>query len=585
MSGIFLKLTVLVAGVLVSIGMYADSIMISVAEKQKSYASIIERSRTLIEKEMSKDKDIAGLSIVLVDNEGAIWSEGFGWASKIDQRALTSDTAMMVGSVSKVFTAIAVMQLVEQGKIDLDRAFVDYVPEFLIQRHNAEWPAVTIRHMLTHRSGVPDEHHQGLFDDPFDSEKMSYMALPEALSGEFLISRPGHLFAYANIPFSLLSVLVEKLSGEVFPEYVQNHILTPLGMGHSSFLPDVRVSSRLAKGFRDSKTELDYPYFRDIGAGSLAATADDMGKFMIALLNDGAEILQPQSLQEMFRQQNAGSPLDGPIKVGLSFFINDLDGKINARRNISHAGGLEGHQALMVSLPDDDLAIAVMTNSNAGMKLIYQLADDVLAAAYHVKTGETLPEIEKPKTISLSQKQLGAYVGYYVTPYDADVLWRIYTKKGKFLVRAGSTTLELVPHEGGVFSLQYKLFGFIPLDLEELRDVWLHGAIVGDLPHFWLNTLGVFLSPVDPVPVLQSWKDLVGEYKVDNLNDESVLKESGAVIKWDKKSGFLLINGRPVRTINDRYAVYMGNARGFGGTIERLSGDRLYYSGLIYSRK
>lgn len=102
--------------------------------------------------------------------------------------------------------------------------------------------------------------------------------------------------------------------------------------------------------------------------------------------------------------------------MGLSFFINDLEGKIDTRRNISHVGGLVGHQALMVALPDDGLAIVVMINSNS--EIIYQLADDILAAAYHVKTGEALA-----KVISLSQKQMDAYIGYYVTPCFMQLPW------------------------------------------------------------------------------------------------------------------------------------------------------------------
>ncbi len=533
-----------------------------------------------------KLKKLTGVSISLVDESGVIWAYTNGFASKEEKKLLTNNTAMRVGSISKVFTAMAVMQLVEQGKLDLDKPYKDYINAFSINSHHPSGP-ITIRHLLTHRSGLQKDF---LKDITKSSETMSYRELPQLLSQSFLIDSPGERFSYSNVGFTLLGILVEKVSKEDFAEYINNHILNPLKMDNSSFLLDARIESEVAKGHGvpSIPAEKGYEYMRDIPAGALNSSNSDMASFMISLLNDGGDVLKPGTLEKMFKRQTT-SPIDGFTKMGLGVFVDDFGGKFENVHAISHAGDLAGHHAIMVLIPDQNLGVAIMTNDEDGMDQIHDFAMDLLCKAHDFKTGEKLPSPLTPEVITLTKDQKDKLKGLYVTSYDKDVIWEIFTnKKGKLKIRIGKDNLGLIAYDNDNFEINSHVLtflGFTGLIDNELKDFRLKLRLVDGKPYFYDDLAGLFLSPITPVPVIDSWKQSIGSYVVDNATEHEMVKPGTRVeVTWHKTHNFLLINGFPVNTINERFAVLMGNSGGLGETIERLPDGSLYASGLIYKK-
>jgi len=276
----------------------------------------------------------AGAVVVIVNRDGPVFAKGYGVADREANRPFTADrTLVRPGSISKLFTGVAVMQLVEAGKLDLDRDVSDYVGFTVPTPPGGR--AVTLRLLLTHRAGF-EEHGKDLFAtgrEPMPLAVWVAKSLPPRLFPQ------GDVPAYSNYGFALAGLIVERVSGESYADYVERHILAPLRMERATFrqpLPE-SLAPMMAKAYRG----LGRPplgYFETIHAapaGALAATGEDMGRFMRALLNggelDGARILPAARLEEMQTPNEPGAEL------GLVFFLRRL-GSAGA---VGHGGGTQ----------------------------------------------------------------------------------------------------------------------------------------------------------------------------------------------------------------------------------------------------
>jgi CubicO group peptidase (beta-lactamase class C family) len=294
-----------------------------------------------------------GAVVVVVNRDGPVFARGYGLADIAANRPFTADaTLVRPGSISKLFTAIAVMQLVDAGKLDLDRdvnGYIDFaipVPEGGV--------AVTLRRLLTHRAGFED-HIKGLFSrdrEPAPLGPWLAKNLPRRLFPN------GDVEAYSNYGFTLAGYIVERVSGQPFVSYIQRHILDPLGMKHSTFrqpLPD-DLAPLMAKAYRRSDTPplMDFETI-PAPAGALSATAEDMGRFMRALLNggelDGVRILAKARLDEMMKPESA-SPAG---YLGLAFFGSTVAG----RDAIGHAGETLAFFSNLKLFPEQGIGIFV----------------------------------------------------------------------------------------------------------------------------------------------------------------------------------------------------------------------------------
>jgi CubicO group peptidase (beta-lactamase class C family) len=274
-----------------------------------------------------------GAVVVVVTRDAQVFAKGYGFADIDAKKPFTADTTLVrPGSISKLFTGIAVMQLIDSGKLDLDRNVNNYI-DFPIATPAGGVP-VTLRRLLTHRAGF-EEHIKGLFSrgsEPVPFGRWLAKSLPPRLFPK------GDVEAYSNYGFALAGYIVERVSGEPFAAYIQRHILDPLGMNHSTFrqpLPD-DLAPLVAKGYRRSDTP-PLGFFETIvaPAGGLSATGTDMGRFIRALMNggelDGARILSKARLDEMMAPASA-TPAG---YLGLVFF----GGKVADRDAIGHEGG------------------------------------------------------------------------------------------------------------------------------------------------------------------------------------------------------------------------------------------------------
>ena len=282
-----------------------------------------------------KAGDIAGGVVVVVKDGQILTERGFGYADVKAQKPVDPKvTLFRPGSISKLFTWTAVMQLVEQGKINLDADINQYL-DFKIPPRDGK--PITMRNLMTHSAGFVEDI-KGLI---IDRTRSYFVKLGPYLKDwtPHRIYPAGEQAAYSNYGAALAGYIVERLSGEPFDDYVAHHIFQPLGMTRSTFdqpLP-ANLLPDMAKGYPQAdKPAIKYEYVLAAPAGSLASTGDDMGKFMIAHLQDGsyngATILKPETAVLMHKEDFVLTPpLPG---YALGFYHEDRNGQVI----IAHAG-------------------------------------------------------------------------------------------------------------------------------------------------------------------------------------------------------------------------------------------------------
>ncbi len=304
--------------------------------------------------------DVAGSVVVVVKDGKVLLQKGYGYSDLATRKPVDpASTLFRPGSVSKLFTWTAVMQLVEQGKIDLDKDINAYL-DFEIPPYNGK--PVTMRNIMTHTSGM-EEVIRGLIANneqeiaPLDATLKHW--IPER------VYAPGTTPAYSNYATALAGYIVERLSGESFDQYIDKHIFAPLDMRHSSFsqpLP-ARLQPLVSKGYKtasEGKAQ-PYEYINLAPAGSLASTGADMGNFMLAHLGEGAfgdrRILREDTARLMHGTgQDSIKPLN---RMMLGFYETTTNG----HRAIAHGGDTQWFHSDLQLFPDDGIGIYVSTNS------------------------------------------------------------------------------------------------------------------------------------------------------------------------------------------------------------------------------
>lgn len=557
------------------------------------YAYVREYLTWLTRSEMKKN-DVQGLSIALVDDQQVVWQGGFGLADSSARIPADADTVYRVGSVSKLFTTIAAMQLVEQGKLELDKPLADYVPDFALRNRFAGAPPVTIRSIMTHHSGIPSDYLKGMWT----KEPQPISALPALIRDEYAAFPRDTVFSYSNLGMSLLGLAVQNVSGREFSSHMQQALLTPLEMGHSAFSTAIDRTPPAARAYSGSE-EKPEPPLRDIPAGGLNASVRDMSRFIRMILAegtlDGQRIIKPETLREMLSTQNRDVALDRGFRVGLGWMLDGLGGiNIKGAGTVAHhAGATLYHRAQIIVLPQVKLGVIILANSSDAQKVVNTIATEALKLAVEVKTGVKQPE-DKPVVTGefLTKEELLAYEGSYATIAG---LGRLSARSGYLRGELMDRSFRLVTRQDHKLQIQYHLLGLIPIDLGELSRFGVSREtvaghellIVSDGEQEMLIGEKIVPSPI-PIPV--AWRRRIGNYRIINAGSDTTLI-NGISLRED--GGLLLVEyrlpefgdariSRVISPISDDEAVLSGLGRGMGETVRvvRENGvEQIIYSG------
>lgn len=316
-------------------------------------------------KKVLEEYKVAGAAVSVVKDGRIFFKKGYGYADINEKIAVSPDTtAFHICSVSKVFTATAAMQMVEQGKLSLDTDVNDYLTAFKVK--NPFSKPVTLRTLLTHTSGFEDEtplYLKSNGDVFFDSLPKLEDELKAYLPS--VVYEPGTVCQYSIYGMALAGYLVEKASGKPFSDYVTDNILKPLDMKNSSYGLNKDIIRNMAKPYKYNGVfnEDAYRLMSDHPSGSIIASASDMAAFMLMHLNNGEyngkKLLNKDTAIEMHKHQY---PNDGKLTgFGLGFY----ETMRNGRRTIEHGGYIPTFSSKMTMLPNENIGMFIAINTDS----------------------------------------------------------------------------------------------------------------------------------------------------------------------------------------------------------------------------
>lgn len=407
------------------------------------YSDVLENFIKEIETTLEKGSAKA-ISFALIDGNEIVFAGNYGYSDFENNIKADSNTIYGIGSVSKLFTATAVLQLHEKGVISIDTSFAKYCSEFSIRQKVESNIQITPRMLICHYSGLPSDVTNGVFS----KNPKHFSSVMESLGKEFAQYPPNYVHTYSNIGYSLLGVLIEKSTSIKYEEYVKRNIFEPLEM--RSAIVDGDNSFTLLKGYDEKGNLRDEFGIWPVPAGAIKSNIIDLAKFARTFLPEyrGTKIIETTTINDMLSIQNQNIPLDLGVKHGMPWFFGNIN---SAGQIYYHSGGTMNHRGVVMIAPESNLAIALLSNSvNIGRfhRLSLNLLDScaqLKGRRIDLKTNQEFAELD---TVTLSNGELGKYNGLYAHP---SFVFEILTKGNQLYTKIQGTDYFLKPLEDGSF--------------------------------------------------------------------------------------------------------------------------------------
>jgi CubicO group peptidase (beta-lactamase class C family) len=348
-----------------------------------------------------------GVSIGIVHDQDLIWAKGYGYADLENKTPATPSTAYRIASITKLFTATAILQLRDAGKLQLDDPVEKHLDWFHLDDPFDDSPVITIHHLLTHTSGLSRELNALYWDDMSFPEYEEFVEMFQQAST--ILPRETEL-KYSNVGFNVLGQVISSVSGKPYPDYVKEHILKPLGMTGTEVMPEENMPD-LAKGYgsrRPGQPRKVASFFDKkamASSGNMASTVEDLASFISLQLRGGkaggAQILKGSTLKEMHRVHWLRP--NWKSGWGLGWSVVNVDGQTR----ITHGGSVPGYKTFVSAVPSDKFGVIVLTNADDGDPRSYaKNVFDIIAPAIKKATAVT----EKaPVADSFWTKYVGDY--------------------------------------------------------------------------------------------------------------------------------------------------------------------------------
>lgn len=548
------------------------------------YKPLIDKYRKILKSDMKKNK-VAGLSIALVYGDSIIWVEGLGYKDLKNKIKATPEDQYLIGSETKTFTGIGVMQLQQNGKLNIDDPFKKYLPEFNIKMLSGDINDIKIRQMMTHHSGIPSDIMANMWTK--NPEEMNKII--DYVNKDYTCLPPNKSLAYSNVAVSLLGSMIENVSGVKYMDYITTNIFTPLEMKSTGFFTanNKPEGARFAYDYKGNPAEELPTNF--IPAGSIYSNVSDMTNYIRGLLNYGKfhnkRFIDSTELCKMFEVQNENVPLDLGTKIGLIWFLLHNDaGKI-----VEHGGATPSHRAMLVIAPESKLGIIMLSNSSNAMNFLWRTWDmlgdvaklngykstkipdkDSLSDHYfNISTKSKLKRVKLPST------DLAKFTGLYSTSMayfniksEGSTLYTYFPAAGR--------KIFFEPLTGNNFRMKVKILGLIPIYPQKGKFLYfdtIQGEKMLIISDFYGNKSSMVKQETQEINNV--WRKRLGKYKI--MNEKEGTSSSISSPTFEIIDGILLCSvkyndaGRmqkiqvPFSIINDNLVQVYGYSR-FSGT-------------------
>jgi CubicO group peptidase (beta-lactamase class C family) len=297
-----------------------------------------------------RDIYLPGLAVGVVKNNEIIYAEGFGQNGTIN-----SDTPFIIGSLSKIYTATAIMQLIERGSLNLDDPINKYIPDFYISGYDSS--KITVRHLLNHTSGISTLSGEDSYGENTSLEDAVSLLKTHKLNRE-----SGTKFEYSNANYRILGLLIERVTGKSYGEYIEGNIFKPLNSRCSYTSYETAKQNGLVSGYKTAfglHIKVDEPYIKAaLPSGFLISCVDDINKFILANLRKDPALLMPESYEKLHSESKE---ISSNRSYGLGWHTN----QINGSEIYKHSGDTITYHALIVLLPERQSGFIVLTNTNS----------------------------------------------------------------------------------------------------------------------------------------------------------------------------------------------------------------------------
>jgi CubicO group peptidase (beta-lactamase class C family) len=353
-------------------------------------------------------------SVLVARGDQVLFSRSYGWANMEWEVPNTPTTKFRIGSLTKQFTAAAILLLEERGRLKIEDPIRKYLPD-----EPAAWDKVTIYHLLTHTSGIVN--HLSLPEVtkmvPFPQTPDQLMALVRDKPLEFV---PGEKMRYSNSGYNLLGCLIEKLTGQRYQDFIQKNIFTPLGMKDSGYDSNSDIIPRRAAGYSPGPggpVNAEFVHMSNTySAGGLYSTTEDLLRWEQGLF--GGKLLSPESLRKMTT----------PYLNGYAFGLGA--DAVHGRKRISHEGGVPGFNSCLAYYPESQVTVVALSNMFRP-----EIAPEIVGLLSALAHGEKITLTSELKAVPLAQKALERYVGSYQLGPGSKA--RICLENGKLVYRTG----------------------------------------------------------------------------------------------------------------------------------------------------
>jgi CubicO group peptidase (beta-lactamase class C family) len=398
-----------------------------------------------------EEKHVPSVSVAVAKNGKIIWEEAFGWADREKMIRATPDTLYSLASISKPFTATALMRLVEQGKIDLDKPANDYLGASKLTGLAGDASAATVRRVLNHTAGLPYHYHFFYNNEPTGPPSMDESIAHYGL----IVTPPGEAWEYSNLGYGIIDYILSRVSGRRYDDYMRTEVFLPLGLTHASVDIGSGLEAYAAQRYDFQQQPIPFYTFDHRGGSAIYASAHDLLRFgMFHLkdhLPDQQPILKDSTLDQM--HQTATPPV--PTQPGLGYGIGWLtQADDHGYRAVFHTGGMPGVSTSLTLYPSEDLAVVVLTNSYAGItpKMVQSIVGCVLpkyAEAVRKEKDQTPP---KPEAYTPKPELLGEWTGEVRTWENKISFTMVFQPDGDIHIKFGEQPETLLNkaslHEG-----------------------------------------------------------------------------------------------------------------------------------------
>ena len=380
--------------------------------------------------------DGPGVAVLVAKNGNILYHKGVGMANLELGVPMKADMIFRIGSITKQFTAVAILQLMEQGKLSLEDEITKFIPDYPTHNHK-----ITIHHLLTHTSGIAS--YTGMKDWTPEVMKKDFTPLEmiDFFKDQPMDFEPGEEWRYSNSGYFLLGYIIEKVSGQTYEDYVREHLFEPAGMVNSLYGNDINIIMNRAYGYQQGEHGYENANFLSMtqpyAAGSLMSTVEDMFRWNRALIS--GKLLSEESLALAWTNYtlNNGSI----INYGYGWMPGDVQGS----PMIAHGGGINGFMTHEAYFPDEDLFVVLFLNCTCiGTEAAHKIAALALGKPFDYK------EVE------IEASKLDEYTGVFQN--SAGNQRNIYIEDGKLISqRVGGGTFRIIPFEADKFFFENSL--------------------------------------------------------------------------------------------------------------------------------